>query len=169
MEGFCATDVSPRERATQIARDGGLRPPWSTEARIRAHCTSCNACITSCPEGILRGGPGGTPVVDFSLNACTFCGACAEACPEAVFDLSAPPWVVIAAIGPQCLLDAGASCRSCTDACEPSALRFDLRAGRVGRVSVDAGSCTGCGACVGMCPVGAIAITETHAIAEKTT
>ena len=169
MEGGCATDVSPRESVTQFARDGGLRPPWSTEERIRAHCTSCNACISACPEAILRNGPAGTPVVDFSIEACTFCQACADACPEDVFDLTAAPWAVIAEIQPGCLLNAGVSCRSCTDACETAALRFDLRAGPVGRVGVDAADCTGCGACVGMCPVGAIAIVETHRNPERAT
>ena len=157
MEGACATDVSTRGRVTHIARDGSLRPPW-----IRAHCSSCSACISACPEAILRAGPAGTPVIDFATNACTFCRACADACSEDVFDLTARPWSVVAQIQPACLLNQGVSCRTCTDACEVSAMRFKLRAGSMGQVDVDADTCTGCGACVGMCPVNAIAIVEQH-------
>lgn len=147
-------------QADCFARDGAQRPPWSTESRIRDACTSCKKCIDACPEAILRAGPAGTPVVDFLTGACTFCAACAEACPEPVFDLQSDPWPLIAEVQPSCLLHAGVSCRSCTDACAAAALRFDVRGGGVGRIRVDADACTGCGACAGMCPVGAIAFVD---------
>ena len=66
---------------------GAQRPPWTDETRLRAHCTSCSACITACPEAILIGGPAGTPVVDFARGACSFCGACADACEVVEFDI----------------------------------------------------------------------------------
>lgn len=145
---------------TGTARDGSLRPPWSSEASVRAACTSCGDCIRACPEAILRRGPAGTPAVDFARGACTFCGACAEACGAEVFDLGAAPWAIVAEIAPGCLLNAGISCRSCTDACDTRALRFDLRAGPVGAITVDPDACTGCGACAGVCPVGAVGFVE---------
>lgn len=144
----------------QLARDGSVRPPWSSEPSIRNACTSCGACIRKCPEAILRAGPAGTPIVDFSLGACTFCKACVDACPEPVFDLAAAPWNLTSEIGSSCLLNAGVSCRSCTDACDTSALRFDLRAGKAGKIVVEEKACTGCGACLATCPVGAIALAE---------
>lgn len=151
-----------------VARDGSVRPPWSTEHSIRASCTSCGDCIRSCPEGILQPGPVGTPVVDFAIGACTFCKACGEACGEEVFDLDTLPWNLRAEIRSSCLLNAGVSCRSCTDACDSSALRFDLRARTVGRIAVQREACTGCGACLATCPVGAIALVEFAPALENT-
>ncbi|MEX0346583.1 MAG: ferredoxin-type protein NapF [Rhizobiaceae bacterium] len=136
-----------------------LRPPWTTENRVRENCTSCGDCIRDCPESILVSGPAGTPVVDFSLGACTFCSSCAEACGEDVFrNVDTSPWSLKANIGQSCLLNAGISCQSCTDACDDMAIRFDMRAGPVGKVQVLSENCTGCGACVSVCPAKAIQI-----------
>ncbi|MGI9400941.1 MAG: ferredoxin-type protein NapF [Rhizobiaceae bacterium] len=135
------------------------RPPWSTENRIRENCTSCGDCIRACPEAILISGPAGTPSVDFSNGACTFCGACAKSCQENVFqDVELDPWDLKAEITSACLLNIGISCQSCTDACDEAALKFDMRAGIVGKVQVRPELCTACGACVSVCPAGAIKI-----------
>lgn len=143
----------------QLTRGQCLRPPWSTEARIRKNCTSCGDCIRVCPEAILIAGPAGTPAVDFKNGACTFCGKCAEACSESVFqDSDAEPWAMMATVSSTCLLKAGISCQSCTDACDEMALRFDMRAGLVGEIDVMQEKCTGCGACVATCPVQAIQV-----------
>ncbi len=167
MGGVLVTGGKAHEDAGQFARDGSVRPPWGSEARIRDACTSCGTCIKSCPEAILRSGPAGTPVVDFSLGACTFCTECAKACPEPVFDLDSEPWALVADVRSSCLLNAGVSCRICTDACDETALRFDLRGGIVGRIDIDADACTGCGACAGTCPVGAIAFVERKTFREQ--
>ncbi|MEM1050168.1 MAG: ferredoxin-type protein NapF [Pseudomonadota bacterium] len=160
MGGVLVAGGKAHEDAGQFARDGSVRPPWSAEGRIRDACTSCGECIKNCSEAILRPGPAGTPVVDFSVGACTFCAACAEACPEPVFDFDSDPWSLIAHVQSSCLLNAGISCRICTDACDETALRFDLRGGIVGKIHVEAAACTGCGACAGTCPAGAIAFVE---------
>ncbi len=144
----------------QFAPDGSLRPPWSSESSIRASCTSCGSCIQACPENILRRGRSGTPVVDFDAGACTFCADCAEACPEPVFDLSRSPWDLTAEVQANCLLNSGVTCRTCTDVCEVAALRFELACGSVGRIKVETEACTGCGACIPVCPVSAIAVKE---------
>lgn len=151
---------SAADRTVRFARDGSVRPPWSSEIRIRASCTSCGDCIAACPQAILLAGPAGTPVIEFALGACTFCQACAESCPEPVFDLVSGPWSLVATLASSCLLNAGVACRACTDACDEAALHFDHRAGAVGRVSVRDGLCTGCGACLSICPVGAVTLSE---------
>ncbi len=55
-----------------------------------------------------------------------------------------------------CVERHGVVCRRCADACERSAIRILARE-RLGAV-IDAGACNGCGDCVPVCPVEAIAL-----------
>ncbi len=136
-----------------------LRPPWSLADRFTDLCTRCGACVGACPESILRVGDGGFPEVDFRRGECSFCAACADACPEPLFDRSAHrPWTLVAAIGPSCLTARRVVCRSCGDACPESAIRFALEPNGVARPALDTSACTGCGACLSACPVGAVTI-----------
>lgn len=139
------------QRRALLGGDAGLMP-WTDADRIFEHCTGCGACNRACPEGIVSTGRGGHPFLEFT-SACTFCGACAEACPEAVFDTGRnPPLAAVAVIGEGCFEPQGISCRACEDACPESALRTRPRLGGTAEVDVDAEACTGCGACVSVCP-----------------
>ena len=163
-------DASERSRLTRRGLIGSRaavhRPPWTNERRVRTQCSSCGDCIRACPEAILIDGPAGTPKIDFNLGACTFCGACADVCRNGVFtEVGGTPWSLTATIGPDCLLNAGIACRTCTDACDEDALRFDMRGGVAGQVSVKPSLCTGCGACLSTCPVKAISLSDAKAIA----
>jgi ferredoxin-type protein NapF len=55
-----------------------------------------------------------------------------------------------------CVERHGVVCRRCAEACEHSAIRILAREG-LGAV-IDAAACTGCGDCVPVCPVEAIAL-----------
>ena len=148
---------SPKRSATW--RRVQQRPPWTDESAVLENCTSCGACIEACPQDIVFAGAAGTPVLKFSAGQCTFCSACAKACPEPVFrDTAEAPWDLVAALGEACLLHKGVSCRSCTDVCDEDALRFDLHVAGVGAITVDPVACTGCGACISICPVEAITL-----------
>lgn len=68
-----------------------------------------------------------------------------------------------AGIGAACIAYGQVVCRSCGDACEVRAIQFRLRTGGVAVPELDAASCTGCGACVAPCPVGAISMRQTEA------
>lgn len=104
-------------------------------------------------------GRGGHPYLDFTA-ACTFCGACAEACHEDVFDTERmPPIAATALIGGGCLETKGISCRACEDTCPEIALRARPQLGGLARIEVDETACTGCGACVSVCPADAIEVT----------
>ncbi len=150
--------TKPQRQSGSWRRDE-QRPPWTDEATIRKHCTSCGDCIDACPESILFKGVAGTPVLSFSSGQCTFCGACAEVCAESVFrDATEVPWELVATLGEACLLLSGVSCRSCVDVCDEEALHFELRAGSVGAITVDSNTCTGCGACASICPTAAITL-----------
>jgi ferredoxin-type protein NapF len=137
-----------------------LRPPHALpEADFLARCTRCDDCIRHCPQGILKRGDGGFPQVDFSHAACTFCGACVEACQAGALRGQAgqPPWLAYARIAAACLAQRQIACQLCRDACEARAIRFRYLS-PIPTPHIEAQACTGCGACVGVCPAQAISV-----------
>lgn len=139
----------------------GIRPPWALpEAAFTARCTRCDDCIAACPASLIVRGSGGYPEMDFGRGGCTFCSECVAACkagafrPQAAGSLTA--WAQRAAIGAGCLAARGVVCRACGDHCEARAIRFRLAPAGRSFAQVDLGRCTGCGACVGVCPVQAV-------------
>lgn len=71
---------------------------------------------------------------------------------------AAPP---VARIGPACLARHGIVCRSCGDACAAGAIAF--AAGRVPAPAIAAARCTGCAACLPLCPAAAISLEAADA------
>ena len=139
-----------------------VRPPWTDDAGFGEGCTRCGDCLAACPEAILVPGDGGFPEVDFSRGACTFCGDCATSCGEGLFDRSTrPAWRHVAVIGDACLARRGVVCQSCKDACDEPAITLAYGSGRAPMPEIDAAACTGCGACIAVCPADAIAMTGT--------
>ncbi|GGW34750.1 nitrate reductase [Gemmobacter lanyuensis] len=137
-----------------------FRPPWTSELRLAQHCTACGDCAPACPEGIIEI-KDGRPRIRLNGAACSFCGACATACTAGAFDRDQPePWPVRVEVGPSCLLAAGIACQLCTDACDSAALRIDLRVRPVGAIRIDAAACTGCGACLAVCPGAALQLRD---------
>ncbi|PLX48712.1 MAG: ferredoxin-type protein NapF [Desulfobulbaceae bacterium] len=138
-----------------------IRPPWSgKEDDFARKCNGCGICVTVCPEKILEIAGGNYPWVNFADGHCTFCGACRRHCPEQALaggdDES--PWSCTAVIGSACLARQGTSCRSCGEHCQDAAITFRLGLGGSSQPLVNTDLCSGCGACVGVCPVQAIHI-----------
>lgn len=145
-----------------------IRPPWALpEADFVERCNGCGRCTDACPERILSRGRGGFPKVDFSASECTFCGRCAKACMRGALEyaLEREPWAQKAVIAPSCLAGRKVVCRTCRESCQEDAIRFMPVPGAVARPQVDTTRCTGCGACVGPCPVAAVTIGEIAAAA----
>lgn len=141
-----------------------MRPPWSRVERFTDLCSRCLRCADACPDRIIIRGDGGFPEIDFRRAACTFCGACATACPEPVFETSTGvPWRARAAVTGDCLAARGVVCRTCRDECPEDAVCFATAVGGIARPRVEPDRCSGCGACVGVCPVGAIRIVPDEA------
>jgi len=122
-------------------------------------CTQCRACIEKCPTGIIVAGDDGYPRLDFSRGECTFCRECVSHCADGalVHAESSLPWRIRAAISEDCLAQQNVVCRLCGDACTAKAIRFRPRLGGSALPEVKLPDCTGCGACVGVCP--SLAIT----------
>lgn len=154
--------IDRRRRSFLFGRDpdapSPVRPPWSSDESINSACVRCGACLDACPQGIIRIGEGGLPAVDFSAGECTFCGACARACPEPVFDRRCHSgFLHVAAITDTCLAKSGVHCQSCADACPEAAIVLRPRLGGPPVPKVINDRCTGCGACIAMCPAEAVA------------
>ena len=137
------------------------RPPWSRpEEAFIARCTRCDGCATSCPQGVLKRGDGGFPQIDFSRRGCTLCGDCGRACPTGAIDPTAVrvafTWRI--QVADTCLARRGVECRVCGDACDARALRFVPSPGGIAQLRIDADACTGCGECLGVCPVVALSL-----------
>lgn len=137
-----------------------VRPPGATDEGLNG-CTGCGDCVDICPTHILRMEEA-KPIADFSAGECLFCGQCASACKEAVFDAEKASFAHRADIGSSCLAQNGVSCQSCRDSCPENAIAFRPRIGGPFYPVLNEVSCTGCGACVSVCPVSAIGVAERH-------
>ncbi|GEC29921.1 nitrate reductase [Sinorhizobium fredii USDA 205] len=135
-----------------------VRPPGVPAASLEA-CTGCGKCVDACPTHIIRL-IADRPALDFSVAECTFCGQCAELCPEPVFTGRPQSFPHVAMIGESCLARNGTDCQACRDGCPTEAIRFRPRAGGPFLPELREEACTGCGACLAVCPVGATGIRE---------
>lgn len=144
-----------------------IRPPWTTESRIASDCTGCGDCSRACPQGLISLARDGTPVVDFSQNECSFCGDCAAACPEPVFaETDTKAWQLTLHVSSACLAAAGTYCRSCGDVCAEAAITFKPKLGGAADIWFEPSECSGCGACVTACPVGAASLSPSASSQE---
>lgn len=129
-------------------------------------CRSCGVCAEHCPTSILLISDHG-PHVDFSRGECTFCGECRAHCPAAA-ELYGPAigFTHVITIGAECLPHRGVDCQACRDVCPTAAIRFRPRLGGPFLPHLDASACTGCGACMSVCPVDAVSVTHEMEMAD---
>lgn len=137
---------------------GAIRPPGLVAASGET-CADCDICAEACPTGIIRK-DAGLPLLDFRAGDCSFCGACAAQCPKDLFEAERRQrFDHVAAIGDRCLAQHRVDCQSCRDACPVEAIRFRPRLGGPFLPVLDTETCTGCGACIAVCPADAVAVT----------
>ena len=116
-----------------------------------------------CPEDVLAPDSSGRPVFDPTRGECTFCNACAEICPSDALTMSrVDDWPWRAQASDDCLSVNGVACRTCQDNCDTGAIRFRLMTGGRASATIDHETCSGCGACVSTCPVGAIELVRDY-------
>jgi len=91
-------------------------------------CTSCNACVTACPKGIIELRNLGVPAHKIYVNCVAKDPAVADACS-------------VACIG----------CEKCVEVCQDKAITM------IGKLAyIDPEACTLCGKCINVCPTNAI-------------
>jgi len=137
-------------------------PPGVTLSDLTA-CSGCGKCVEQCPTKIISM-VDRLPALDFSKGECTFCSQCAAACPEPVFKVEpAAHFDHAMVIGDDCLAFQKVDCQACRDACPTQAIRFRPRLGGPFIPELNETRCTGCGACVSVCPANVIEINERSA------
>lgn len=161
LSGALFTDEGRRQQA-RVQQRQGVFPPGLQAVISAQKCADCaRPCVASCEQGIIRihadkHGFAGQPYLDFSANGCTFCGDCSTACPacEAKTMSAEDKLGQVRLDQTSCLSWNQVFCMSCLGSCVSKAFSFDARR----RLEIDPQRCNGCGMCVGICPVGSLAV-----------
>lgn len=142
----------------RIGNDRRVVPPGFLGNRPEV-CCDCTSCIDNCPTNVIVARDG-WPALDFFRGDCTFCGECATMCPhtDALFAGAPRAFLHVAAINADCLPANGVDCQACRDHCPTDAIRFRPRLGGPFLPQIDEAACTGCGACITVCPVSAVSV-----------
>ena len=144
-----------------------IRPPWALkESLFLESCSRCSDCVSACTQGIIMRGAGGFPEISFKQGECTFCNDCATACKTNALtasDLNGLAWKLDVSIQSSCLSLNAVVCRACGDSCDVQAIYFKLKVGGVSEPQIAQDNCTGCGACLAVCPVDAVKINPKFA------
>ena len=146
-----------------------ITPPGSLSARHFAqHCTACQLCVSTCPNGVLRPSTSLSsfmqPTVSYERGYCRpECTKCGEVCPTGAIkpitraDKSAIQVGHAVWIKDNCVpLTDGVSCGNCARHCPTGAITMvpidsaDERSLRI--PVVNEARCIGCGACENLCP-----------------
>ena len=146
-----------------------ITPPGSFSAQHFAqHCTACQLCVSTCPNGVLRPSSGLSsfmqPTMSYERGYCRpECTKCGEVCPTGAIkpitraDKSATQIGHAVWIKKNCVpLTDGVECGNCARHCPTGAITMvpinpnDERSLKI--PAVNEARCIGCGACENLCP-----------------
>ncbi len=161
--------LAPIEDKVEPQRATPLAPPGSQGwSQLDSHCTSCQLCVSACPNQVLR--PSKRlehwmrPEMSYERGYCRpECTKCASVCPTgAILPITAAEksalqighavWVKERCV----VLTDGVSCDNCARHCPSGAIHMapsdprDLGSPRI--PMIDPERCIGCGACEHLCP-----------------
>lgn len=146
-----------------------LTPPGSMSAQHFAqHCTACQLCVSTCPNGVLRPSTDLSkfmqPTMSYERGYCRpECTKCGEVCPTGAIkpitraDKSATQIGHAVWIKKNCVpLTDGVECGNCARHCPAGAIQMvpsDPKNGQSLKIPVvNEARCIGCGACENLCP-----------------
>ena len=148
-----------KDAKEEIKEVAVVRPPYSIdESLFLSRCIECEdkACRASCEEEIIVIKADGTPTLNLTKRGCTFCDECAKACDKGVLSLKEGKGEWINAKFTihidSCMAHHGVICFACKEPCIDDAIIFEGMFNPI----IDESRCTGCGFCMGRCPVMAI-------------
>ena len=146
-----------------------LTPPGSLSAQHFAqHCTSCQLCVSTCPNGVLRPSTDLStfmqPTISYERGYCRpECTKCGEVCPTGAIKPITRAIKSATQIGhavwlkKNCVpLTDGVECGNCAHHCPTGAITMiplnpkDERSPKI--PAVNEARCIGCGACENLCP-----------------
>ncbi len=127
----------------------------------RGGCDFCEDCLNVCDAGALKKLPfsGDLPANNNNSNKrmSNKREAFSESADEASSESFLPPWHIKASIDlNNCLSMNATICRSCGESCDDEAIKFNLKLGGIAEPVLNTEACTGCGACLSVCPVQAV-------------
>jgi ferredoxin len=153
-----------------------IRPPAALESlKLYSVCTRCGSCIKACPTRILKEDvrltPGFlTPRVTFLDGYCLeTCNSCSVVCPSGaitLFKVEAKSQIRmgLAEIKTQnCLLSSVKECDRCKAGCPYGAVEIRSAENSILMLPfISYEKCTGCGACMVICPTACISIIPSN-------
>ena len=169
----------------------GIAPPGAGSIEnLKNNCTACQACISACPNGIIK--PATTqygldgilmPVLSFERQFCAFdCTVCNQVCPNGALKPLSLEEKKLTQIGhanfrlKRCIVYTDKTdCGACDEHCPTKAITMvPYRDTGLFIPKLDKDICIGCGGCQYVCPATpekAITVTanETHKVAQKPT
>ena len=135
-------------------RQTPVKPAGSRSLKnFSSHCTSCQLCVSQCPEKVLRPSSKLTnfmqPELNYTDGYCrTACTRCSEVCPTGAITLVSKEEKTAISIGRAVVLkDNCIACGNCVRHCPSEAIQMVD-----GIPAVNESRCIGCGACEYYCP-----------------
>jgi ferredoxin-type protein NapF len=154
---------------SSTTRIKGIAPPGAVSLdRFKKNCTACYACISACPNNIIRPSKGEygleglmLPVLDFDKHFCSYeCHECSTVCPNnALMPLTLED-KRLTQVGQarffleRCIVHTdGTDCGACDEHCPTKAISM-VPYGEDGLYipSLNENLCIGCGGCEYICP-----------------
>ena len=158
--------VSPIGKPTKIT---GVVPPGAISLEhLKLKCTGCQACISACPNGIIRPaameyGIDGMflPVIGFDHHFCAFdCNICTTVCPNGALIPHKVEEKKLIQMGvvrfdiEKCIpYTDGTDCGACDEHCPTKAVSMVPYGDGLRIPEVNTEICLGCGGCEYVCPV----------------
>jgi len=158
--------LAPVTPKADPGRPAPIVPPGALSVKnFQDHCTACQLCVSSCPNGVLKPGTALDhflqPVMGYQNGWCRpECTSCSDVCPSGAIrpiqrDRKTLVKIGTARVNPElCLAVRGVeSCGSCAAHCPKGAITMvkDKETG-THRPVVAEEQCIGCGACEYLCP-----------------